>query len=53
MNYSIILAVVGPWQFLIIFVPILIFIFGYSMGKKAGYIKRLKEEESKKDDLNH
>ena len=43
------LGVVGPFQvILILAVPVIIFAFGYMVGKKAGYIKRIKETESKK-----
>lgn len=42
------LAMIGPWQILIsLILPIGIFAFGYFVGKKAGYIKRVKEEEQR------
>jgi hypothetical protein len=42
------LAMIGPWQFILILLPVLgIFFLGYYMGKKAGYIKRVKEMENK------
>ncbi len=31
----------------ILFLPIVIFFLGYYFGKKAGYIKRIKETENK------
>lgn len=42
---------VGPWQIIILLILLGIvltgvFILGYSIGKKAGYIKRVKEIES-------
>lgn len=42
---------VGPWQIIIILILLGIilggvFILGYSVGKKAGYIKRVKEIEN-------
>ncbi len=43
------LGVVGPFQIILFLsIPIIIFAFGYMVGKKAGYIKRIKETESKK-----
>lgn len=43
------LGMLGPWQVIItLFIPILIFLLGYHFGKKAGYIKRVKEEEGRK-----
>lgn len=42
------LAMLGPWQIIIVlFIPVLIFLLGYHFGKKAGYIKRVKETENK------
>ncbi len=41
------LAMLGPWQFIIILLVLIgIFVLGYTMGKKAGYIKRVKEKEN-------
>jgi hypothetical protein len=43
------LAMFGPWQIIIILlIPVLIFLAGYHFGKKAGYIKRVKEEEAQR-----
>lgn len=43
------LAMLGPLQVIIIlFIPVLIFLAGYHFGKKAGYIKRVKEEEAQR-----
>jgi|GEM_PF-2828334 len=43
-----ILSMIGPWQFILIFVFIFgIFFLGYYLGKKSGYIKRVKEVEKK------
>ena len=40
--------VIGPMQIvLILLIPTIIFLIGYSFGKKAGYIKRVKETENK------
>lgn len=37
---------VGPFQIiLVLLVPVGIFFLGYLLGKKAGYIKRIKETE--------
>lgn len=44
------LGMIGPWQIIIILaLPIAFFAVGYSFGKKAGYIKRVKEIESKQN----
>ncbi len=42
---------IGAWQVIIIgIVPlILIFIIGFAIGKKAGYIKRIREVERRDD----
>lgn len=41
-----ILGVVGPFQLiLLLIIPIGIFLLGYFLGKKSGYIKRIKETE--------
>jgi len=38
---------IGPAQLiLMISVPVGIFILGYTLGKKSGYIKRIKEEKT-------
>ena len=38
----------GPFQILLLLlIPVGIFIFGFVMGKKAGYIKRVKETENR------
>ena len=42
----------GPQLLLMLIVPIGIFILGFYMGKKSGYIKRLKETESQERKLN-
>ena len=44
------LAILGPWQMIVVSLvfPVLIFMLGYYVGKKAGYIKRVKEEEGRK-----
>jgi hypothetical protein len=42
----------GPQLLLILLVPIGIFILGFYMGKKSGYIKRLKETENQEKKLN-
>ncbi|RIA09189.1 hypothetical protein OE09_1018 [Flavobacteriaceae bacterium MAR_2010_72] len=39
------LAIGAAQVILIILVPVAIFFLGYSSGKKAGYIKRVKESE--------
>ena len=39
------LAIGAIQVILIVLVPIVIFFIGYSFGKKAGYIKRVKESE--------
>ena len=42
------LVILGPFQILLIIgIPVGIFFLGYSIGKKAGYIKRVKETEKK------
>ncbi|WP_165776554.1 hypothetical protein [Maribacter sp. 4G9] len=41
------LAIGAPQLILLSIVPIGIFILGYALGKKAGYIKRVKETENK------
>ena len=46
------LAVIGPFQVILLLLtltfPIVLFFLGYYFGKKAGYNKRVKEEELKK-----
>ncbi len=46
------LGVVGPFQVILLLLtltfPIVLFFLGYYFGKKAGYNKRVKEEELKK-----
>lgn len=39
----------GPFQMLLIgiLIPVGIFLLGFYLGKKAGYIKRVKETESR------
>ena len=44
------LAIGAPQVILIILVPVAIFFLGYTMGKKAGYIKRFQESENQKID---
>jgi len=47
------LQFIGGAQLLImLIVPIGIFILGFYMGKKSGYIKRLKETENQENKLN-
>ena len=41
------LAIGAPQLILACLVPIGIFILGYVLGKKAGYIKRIKETENR------
>tara|TARA_R110000868_G_scaffold354220_1_gene615531 strand:+ start:37 stop:177 length:141 start_codon:yes stop_codon:yes gene_type:complete len=42
-----ILGMVGPIQLiLLLLVPVGIFLLGFYLGKKAGYIKRVKEVEN-------
>lgn len=41
------LGIIGPWQLIILAVPIVTFILGYFIGKKVGYIKRVKETDTK------
>lgn len=39
---------IGPMQvILVLLIPAIIFLIGYSFGKKAGYIKRVKETENR------
>jgi len=46
---NIFLAMIGPYQLIIILaIPIVLFSLGYFFGKKAGYLKRIKETESNK-----
>ena len=43
---SIFLGVIGALQIIIVLIiPIAIFLLGYYIGKKSGYIKRVKEEK--------
>ena len=42
------LVIGAPQVILIVLVPIAIFFLGHSVGKKAGYIKRVKETEKRK-----
>lgn len=42
------MSVVGPFQIVLItLVPVGIFLLGFSVGKKSGYIKRVREMENK------
>ncbi len=44
---------IGPIQvILILIVPIGIFFLGYIVGRKSGYIKRVKETEKQNKQLN-
>jgi hypothetical protein len=44
------LGIIGPWQIILILgLPIALFVIGYQFGKKAGYIKRIKETEAKQN----
>lgn len=45
------LVIGAPQVILIVLVPVAIFYLGYSTGKKAGYIKRVKESEKRKSNL--
>ena len=40
---------IGPSEILLfaVFIPILVFLLGYWLGKKSGYSKRVKEEQKK------
>lgn len=39
---------IGPWQLsILLIIPLGIFLLGFFIGKKSGYIKRVKEEDSK------
>lgn len=43
---SIFLGVIGaPQILLVLIIPVGIFLLGYYIGKKSGYIKRVKEEK--------
>ena len=45
---TITLGMVGPFQLiLLLLIPVGIFLLGYFLGKKSGYIKRIKETEKK------
>ncbi|NQY29907.1 MAG: hypothetical protein HRT69_10585 [Flavobacteriaceae bacterium] len=45
---NIFLGMIGPLQLIFLLgIPTIIFITGYLFGKKAGYVKRVKETESK------
>lgn len=42
------LAMIGPYQIILVLaVPVVIFFLGFFVGKKVGYINRVKEEEKK------
>jgi Tfp pilus assembly protein PilO len=43
---SILNLIGAPQVILIVLIPIAIFYLGYFFGKKAGYIKRIKETEA-------
>lgn len=41
---------IGPVEIvLVLLIPVGIFLLGFFVGKKAGYIKRVKETEKQKD----
>lgn len=40
------LLIGAPQIVLVLVVPVVIFLFGYMVGKKAGYIKRVRETEN-------
>lgn len=42
------LVIGAPQVILILLVPVAVFFLGYTMGKKAGYIKRVKESDNQK-----
>jgi hypothetical protein len=45
---TVFLGVIGPFQIILLLIfPVGIFLFGYYLGKKSGYIKRVKEQENK------
>ncbi len=49
---TVFLGAIGmPQILLLISIPVGIFLLGYYIGKKSGYIKRVKEEEKKQLNL--
>ncbi len=40
------LLIGAPQIVLVLIVPVVIFLFGYMVGKKSGYIKRVRETEN-------
>ena len=44
---------IGPFQIiLVLIVPVGIFLLGFFIGKKSGYIKRIKETENLNKQIN-
>lgn len=44
------LGIFGPWQLIVgLLIPAGIFLLGYYIGQKSGYIKRVRETERKGD----
>ncbi|GGD29190.1 hypothetical protein GCM10011368_33980 [Hyunsoonleella pacifica] len=44
---------IGPSQLiLVLVVPVVIFLLGFFIGKKSGYIKRVKETENRNNKTN-
>lgn len=44
---------ISPYLLIIILLPVIgVYFLGFFVGKKSGYIKRLKEEEQKTETLN-
>ena len=44
---------IGPFQLIIVLIfPVGIFLLGYYVGKKSGYIKRVKETENQNKQIN-
>ncbi|WP_443632967.1 hypothetical protein ABXT64_10930 [Candidatus Marifrigoribacter sp. Uisw_064] len=44
---------IGPFQIiLLLLVPVGIFLLGFFVGKKSGYIKRVKETENQNKQIN-
>lgn len=46
----ILLGIIGPWQLLlgvlfVVGIPTIFYILGYKAGKKAGYLKRVRETD--------
>lgn len=41
------LVIGAPQVILILIIPVVIFFLGYAVGKKSGYIKRVRETENK------